>query len=99
GLCIRRPGPPFCGYAAAAIGPFSGGALNVSERQGITLWQRVEFQLLQALEDAIAHRTVRLAAWGPDCGHLLGDQRCDEHTRDLELMDEYRATVASTRLA
>lgn len=63
--------------------------------------QRAGFQRLQALEDAIAYRAARLAALCPACGHLPGDQRCDEHARDLELIDEYwaAATAASAALA
>lgn len=73
----------------------------MAERQGIRLGQRAEFQRLQALEDAIAYRTARLAAPCPDCAHLPGTRRCEEHARDLELVSEYRAvaTAATAGLA
>jgi hypothetical protein len=73
--------------------------LTVPDRPGTTVRQRAEFQRLQALEDAIAYRAARLAAPCPACGCLPGDQRCDEHARDLELIGEYRAAATAANAA
>jgi hypothetical protein len=53
--------------------------------------ERARFQHLQALEDAIAYRTARLAAPCPHCG----PDRCDDHATDTGLIAAYRLTAAA----
>jgi hypothetical protein len=48
------------------------------------------FMRLQALDDAIAYRTARLAAPCPDCGPHA---RCDDHASDADLITAYQATA------
>lgn len=50
---------------------------------------RARFQHLQALQDAIAYRTARLATPCPNCG----PQRCDDHATDTVLIAAYRLTA------
>jgi len=58
--------------------------------------ERIRFQRLQALEDAIAYRRARVAAPCPDCLACAAGRRCDDHARDLELIAEYQQTVRLT---
>lgn len=56
---------------------------------------RDRFQLLQALEDAIAYRRARVSAPCPDC-QAAPQQHCDDHARDLGLIADYRQAAAAT---
>lgn len=58
---------------------------------GLAPAERARFQHLQALEDAIAYRTARLA--GPCLA--CGPARCDDHTTDTGLIAAYRLTAAA----
>jgi hypothetical protein len=51
--------------------------------------ERRQFQRLQAFEDAIAYRQARAMAPCRDCRAAGPSQKCDDHARDLELIDEY----------
>ena len=51
------------------------------------------FQELQGLDDAIAFRVARLAQPCPDCD--LTDDRCDDHSCDVALVDGYRQRAAA----
>jgi hypothetical protein len=57
----------------------------------LTPAERARFQHLQALEDAIAYRSARLAAPCPDCGPA----RCDDHATDTTLITAYRLTASA----
>jgi hypothetical protein len=57
--------------------------------------ERACFLRLQALEDAIAYRSARLAAPCPRCGL----QRCDDHAVDLTLIADYRDAARHTHRA
>jgi hypothetical protein len=46
------------------------------------------FQELQGLDDAIAFRMARLTQPCPDCD--LAEDRCDDHSCDVALVDGYR---------
>jgi len=59
---------------------------------------RARFQLLQALEDAIAYRRARVAAPCPDCGSAGAGRRCDEHACDLNLIAAYQRTARAAIL-
>ena len=50
-----------------------------------------ECQWLQAFEDAIKFRHARTAAPCSDCD--AGQERCDDHGRDLGLITEYQRTA------
>lgn len=50
---------------------------------------RRQFRRMQAFEDAIAYRRARVAASCTDCTAAAPDGKCDDHARDLELIDEY----------
>ena len=54
------------------------------------------FQRLQAFEDAVAYRRARADAPCPDCGPAASGRRCDDHGRDLDLIDEYLRTIHLT---
>jgi hypothetical protein len=54
------------------------------------------FQRLQAFEDAVAYRRARAGAPCPDCGPAASGRRCDDHGRDLDLIDEYLRTIHLT---
>jgi hypothetical protein len=50
---------------------------------------RRQFRRMQAFEDAIAYRRARVAAPCTDCVTTEPDEKCDDHARDLELINEY----------
>lgn len=54
------------------------------------------FQRLQAFEYAVAYRRARVNAPCPDCGPAASGRRCDDHGRDLDLIDEYLRTIHLT---
>jgi hypothetical protein len=47
------------------------------------------FNLLQALDDAIAYRQARLAEPCPDCGPDPDGSQCDDHACDVNLLACY----------
>jgi hypothetical protein len=55
--------------------------------------QRRQFTLLQALEDAIRYRRVRVAHPCPDC--WPGPDRCDDHACDLALIADYHSMASA----
>jgi len=69
------------GTGILAAGPAAGTGLSL--RPG-------RFHLLQALEDAIRYRRLRMA--GPCAGCGPGG-RCDDHGRDADLIAEYGQTA------
>ncbi len=54
---------------------------------------RGRFQILQALEDAIAFRMARAAIPCLDCEDAGG--KCDDHACDVQLVASYRQTLAA----
>jgi hypothetical protein len=58
-------------------------------RQRPGVGERRQFQRLQAFEDAIAYRRARVTAPCRGCAVAEPGQKCDDHARDLELIDEY----------
>ena len=54
--------------------------------------RRPWFMELQGLEDAIAYGTARLAQPCRDCAG--GDERCEDHSCDMDLVSGYRQRVA-----
>lgn len=54
--------------------------------------ERARFQQLQAYEDAIAYRTIRLAAPCARCG----PRPCDDHAADADLIAGYRRATSKT---
>lgn len=60
--------------------------------------QRHQFQLLQALEDAITYRRARSAAPCVDCEAAPHGHRCDDHACDLNLIAAYQQTARATNL-
>ena len=57
---------------------------------GLTLVARERFRQLQALEDAIAYRSARLAASCPQCEPGPQGRRCDDHACDVALIAGYQ---------
>src|SRR6185312_13617941 len=57
------------------------------QRPGVS--ERRQFRRMQAFEDAIAYRRARVAAPCTDCAAAEPGQQCDDHARDVELIDEY----------
>lgn len=55
---------------------------------------------LQELDDALAYRLSRIAVPCPDC-EAAGEGRCDDHARDLDLIEAYRKAhaAASSRMS
>lgn len=51
--------------------------------------ERRQFRRMQAFEDAIAYRLARVATPCTDCTASEPGEKCDDHARDLELIDEY----------
>jgi hypothetical protein len=62
------------------------------EHQRIGVTEPGWLQRLQAFEDAIAYRRARITAPCPDCRTAPPAQRCDDHARDLDLINEYLQT-------
>jgi hypothetical protein len=56
----------------------------------LTEQERAWFNLLQALDDAIAYRTARLARHCPDCRRGTDESRCDDHACDVGLLASYQ---------
>lgn len=54
--------------------------------------ERRQFRRMQAFEDAIAYRRARVTAACTDCAAQPGE-RCDDHARDVELIDEYAQEI------
>ena len=67
-----------------------------NQHRGVGLPERCWFQRLQAFEDAVAYRRARVDAPCPDCGPAASGGRCDDHGRDLDLIDEYLRTIHLT---
>jgi hypothetical protein len=59
--------------------------MTMAESPQITSTERACLRRLQALEDAIAYRSARLAEPCPDCGPV----RCDDHATDANLITVY----------
>jgi len=78
-----------------ALPPRRGQAITATATvaPSITPAERACFGWLQALEDAISYRLVRLAAPCPGCG----PQRCDDHAVDVGLIAGYRNTATHIR--
>jgi hypothetical protein len=55
--------------------------------------ERRWFRRMQAFEDAIPYRRARAADSCTDCAVAEPGQKCDDHARDLELIDEYADEV------
>jgi hypothetical protein len=73
-----------------------GGSFTGAHRHwGAGAIERRLFQRMQALEDAVAYRHARAAAPCPDCEAAPGP-RCDDHSRDLDLIGEYLRTIHQT---
>lgn len=68
-----------------------------SRRVGVV--DRDRFRNLQALDDAIAYRRVRVTDPCADCARAPFGQRCDDHARDLELITEYQRAADAAVLA
>jgi hypothetical protein len=61
--------------------------------------ERHLFQRMQAFEDAIDYRRARVAAPCADCATAGPGERCDDHARDLELIDGYAQEVSRSARA
>src|ERR1700722_15303250 len=57
------------------------------------LLDRGLFQRMQAFEDAVDYRRARGPAPCRDCGTAAPGEKCDDHSRDLELIAEYREAI------
>jgi hypothetical protein len=57
------------------------------------LLDRGLFQRMQAFEDAVDYRRARVTAPCRDCGAAAPGEKCDDHSRDLELIAEYREAM------
>jgi glutaredoxin len=66
----------------------------LAARRTIGTLERRLFQRLQALEDALAYRRARAAAACPVCEAAPG--QCDDHGRDLDLIEAYQRTHHQT---
>jgi hypothetical protein len=73
------------------------GARARCQRPGVR--ERRQFHRLQALEDAIAYRRARATAPCRDCIAAEPGQKCDDHARDLELIEEYGHEIERSVLA
>lgn len=60
-----------------------------TRRLGPSVSDRRQFRRMQAFEDAIDYRRARVAAPCMDCAAAASGEKCDDHARDLELIDEY----------
>lgn len=60
-----------------------------TRRQTPGVSERRQFRRMQAFEDAIAYRRARVAAPCTDCVAAETGRQCDDHARDVELIDEY----------
>lgn len=60
-----------------------------ARRQRPSVSERRQFRRMQGFEDAIAYRQARMAAPCTDCAAANPGEKCDDHARDLELIDEY----------
>jgi hypothetical protein len=64
----------------------------------VAILNRCRFQRIQALEDAIAYRTARVAAPCSNCVAAGPGSRCDDHDRDLELIAGYERAMRRANL-
>jgi hypothetical protein len=63
----------------------------------MSMMPRPSLAQVQALEDAVAWRTGRLAEPCADCQAAPGDGLCDDHACDRALIASYRNTLAVAR--